>query len=82
MATVRVKLVRWGNSNAVRLPKTVLDKANVQEGEEFDVHVEKGKIALSPTRNKMTLASLVAGITKENLHGEQDWGKPVGREVW
>lgn len=82
MSTVRVKLVKWGNSNAVRLSKTVLEKANLHEGEELDVRVEKGKIVLLPTKNKMTLASLVAGITKENLHGEQDWGKPAGREVW
>jgi antitoxin MazE len=82
MPTVRVQLVKWGNSNAVRLPKTVLDKANVREGEELEVRVERGKIALYPTKKKMTLDSLVAGITKENLHGEQDWGKPAGREVW
>jgi antitoxin MazE len=82
MSTVRVKLVRWGNSNAVRLPKAVLDKANVHEGEELEVRVEKGRIALCPTKNKVTLDSLVAGITKENLHGEQEWGKAVGKEAW
>jgi len=26
--------------------------------------------------------TLLAGITQENLHGEQDFGKPVGREEW
>ena len=25
---------------------------------------------------------LVAGITPQNRHGEQDWGKRVGNEVW
>jgi antitoxin component of MazEF toxin-antitoxin module len=28
------------------------------------------------------LQDLVARITPKNLHDEQDWGKPVGREVW
>jgi antitoxin MazE len=82
MSTVRVQLVRWGNSNAVRLPKTVLDKANVREGEQFDVQVETGKITLLPTRKKMTLDSLVAGITRKNRHGEQQWGKAIGKETW
>jgi hypothetical protein len=26
--------------------------------------------------------TLVAKITPENRHGEQDWGKPVGKEEW
>lgn len=82
MSTVRVQVVKWGNSNAVRLPKTVLDRAEVQAGEELDIRVEKGKITLSPTKNKVTLDSLVAGITKQNRHREQDWGKVVGNEAW
>lgn len=81
MLTVRVQLVKWGNSKAVRLPKAVLDRADLHEGEELEVRVEKGKIALLPTKGKMTLDLLVAGITKQNLHGE-DWGRPVGKEVW
>ena len=36
---------------------------------------------LEPASPKVTLRDLVARITPENLHGEQDWGKPVGREV-
>ena len=28
------------------------------------------------------LASLLAGYTTSNRHGEVDWGPPVGREVW
>jgi antitoxin MazE len=82
MSTVRVQVVKWGNSNAVRLPKTVLDRAEVQAGEELDIRVEKGKITLSPTKNKVTLDSLVSGITKKNLHREQDWAKAVGNEPW
>jgi antitoxin MazE len=82
MATVRVRLVKWGNSSGIRLPKTVLDRAGVREGEELDVRVENGVIALVPAKEEITLESLVAGITKENLHGEQDWGQPRGNEAW
>jgi antitoxin component of MazEF toxin-antitoxin module len=31
---------------------------------------------------RYTLAELVAGITRENRHGEVDWGLPRGREEW
>jgi antitoxin MazE len=82
MPGVRAQLVRWGNSKAVRIPKAVLEQANLREGDELEIRVEHGRIAIEPLKAKLTLESLVAGITPENRHGEMDWGKPVGREVW
>ena len=29
-----------------------------------------------------SLDGLLAGVTKENVHAEIDFGLPVGREVW
>jgi antitoxin MazE len=82
MPKTRVQLVKWGNSHAVRLPKKVLEQAAIQEGDELEVRVEDGRIALQPAAPKLTLRELVARITPRNLHDELDWGKPVGREVW
>jgi antitoxin MazE len=82
MATTKVRVTKWGNSNAVRLPKTVLEKAQISEGDELEIQVEKGRIALSPVSSKQTLENLVSRITPENAPGELDWGKPAGRERW
>ena len=82
MGTVKVQVVKWGNSHAVRLPEVVLEKAEMRDGDQLEIRVEKGRIALEPARPKLTLRDLVARITPENLHEEQDWGKPAGREVW
>lgn len=82
MATVKVQVVKWGNSHAVRLPKVVLEKAEMRAGDQLEIRVEKGRIALEPASPKLTLQDLVKRITAKNLHDEQDWGKPVGREVW
>jgi antitoxin MazE len=81
-ATARVRVVKWGNSQAVRLPKKVLQQAHLHEGDELTVRVEAGRIALEATVLEITLKKLVAGITPQNRHGEQDWGKRVGNEVW
>lgn len=35
----------------------------------------------APVPDETTLESLVAGVTEENLHGEQAWGAAVGGEV-
>jgi antitoxin MazE len=81
-AAARVKVVKWGNSQAVRLPKEVLKLARLREGDELTVRVEGRKIALEAARPEITLEKLVAGITPRNRHREQDWGRPVGNEVW
>jgi antitoxin MazE len=82
MASAKVQLVKWGNSQAVRIPKAILEQANLREGEELEILVENGQIWLEPLRRRPTLEALVAKMTPENRHGEQDWGKPVGDEVW
>jgi antitoxin MazE len=82
MGTVKVQVVKWGNSHAVRLPKVVLEEAELRDGDHLEVRVDKGRIALEPVSPKLKLRDLVARISPKNLHDEQDWGKPVGREVW
>ena len=34
-----------------------------------------------PSRFDRSLEEILAEVTPENLHGETDWGPPVGREV-
>ncbi len=82
MAGAKVQLVKWGNSQAVRIPKSILEQSNLREGEELEIRVENGHIWLEPLKCRPTLEALVKRITPENRHDEQDWGKPVGNEVW
>ncbi|MGH9504853.1 MAG: AbrB/MazE/SpoVT family DNA-binding domain-containing protein [Terriglobales bacterium] len=82
MPAIRAQLVKWGNSQAVRIPKTVVEQARLQEGEELEIHVQEGRITIEPLNRRLTLESLVAGITPENRYKETDWGKAVGKEVW
>ena len=81
-AVTRTQIVGWGNSQAVRIPKAILNEARIREGDVVEIRCDNGRIALVPVNPRLTLESLVAGITPENRHGELDWGKPVGREVW
>ena len=81
-AAARVQVVKWGNSQAVRLPKEVLRQANLHEGDVLTVRAEQGKIALESTALEMSLEKLLEGVTPQNRHGEQEWGGRVGNEVW
>ena len=82
MPTVKAQLVKWGNSQAVRLPKSILEAAQLTEGDHLEITVEDGHIVLEPEVARPTLASLVSKITKQNRHKEQNWGRPVGNEIW
>jgi antitoxin MazE len=36
---MKVQIGRWGNSLAVRLPKTLVERLNLKEGDEIDAEV-------------------------------------------
>ena len=76
------KIVRWGNSMAVRLPKVVLRDAGLKEGDVLEFGAKNGAIVAKPVKKKVALRDLLARVTPENLHEEIDWGKPRGKEVW
>jgi antitoxin MazE len=79
---IRTQIVTWGNSQALRVPRAMLDALRINEGDELEMMVENGRLFVQPVNPKLTLESLVAAITPENRHGETDWGKPAGNEVW
>jgi antitoxin MazE len=78
----RTQLVSWGNSQALRVPRAMLDQLQISEGDEVEMMVENGLLTVRPVNPKLTLEALVAAITPENCHKAIDWGKPVGKEVW
>lgn len=78
----RTQIVGWGNSQAVRIPREMLDALQVREGDEVELVLENGRLMVQPVNPKLTLELLVAAITPENRHKEVDWGKPVGNEAW
>lgn len=79
------KVQKWGNSQGVRFPMKVLEEANIAIGDEVDVSIQEGRIVVTPSqriRNRYRLEDLVARMPEEYEPVEEDWGAPVGREVW
>jgi antitoxin MazE len=80
---MRTAVRRWGNSLALRIPRSVAADSRIKEGSVVDVSTVRGRLVVTPiSEPRFTLDQLLAGITKENLHDEVDWGTAVGREVW
>ena len=79
---MKTQLAKWGNSLALRIPKSVAEAAELRDGDTLVLDVEApGSVRLRKPRHKPTIEELVARITDENRHDETDWGEPVGAEV-
>lgn len=77
-----MRVTRWGNSLAVRIPRAVAEQVRLEEGAEVEMAVEDGRIVVRPRPPRYHLDQLVEGITSENRHDETDWGEVQGEEVW
>ncbi len=80
---MKTQLAKWGNSMAVRIPKAIAEAARLRPGDHLEMAVEdSGTLRIRKKKGKPKLSQLISGITPENLHRENDWGAPAGRELW
>jgi len=80
---MRTKVVKWGNSLGLRIPKSFAEEVKVSEGVEVDLSLEDGSLVIRVVPQTLkNLKDLLADVTDENLHGEVDTGEPEGGEVW
>ena len=88
---------KWGNSQAVRLPKIILDSLLLQENDPVEIVSENDVIIIKRAdrkrRAKKSLEQRLEDfyqkpideiLADETLYKptEYDWGKPAGNEVW
>ena len=79
------KILKWGNSQGLRISKNLLSDAQLDVGDEVDISVKEGVMIVAPAkriRGRYNLKDLVARIPKNYQPGEIDWGEKVGKEVW
>ena len=77
------KAQKWGNSLAVRLPKSVAEECGIEADSPVEIVREDNLIIIKPVRKKgLSLDTLLAGVTEANIHAEVPTGKPAGKEIW
>jgi antitoxin MazE len=80
---MHVTAQKWGNSLAIRIPKSYTTNANIEEGSKIDLVFENGCIVMKPVQKiRKTLDELLSKVTPENIHAETQTGDIVGREIW
>ncbi len=74
---------KWGNSLALRIPRSLARDVHLQQGSIVEVAVIEGKMVVHPKgKRKYSLSRLLKAVTKANCHTEQDWGDAKGLEAW
>ncbi|MFW6054454.1 MAG: AbrB/MazE/SpoVT family DNA-binding domain-containing protein [Thermodesulfobacteriota bacterium] len=80
---MQTKIKKWGNSLALRIPKSFAVNANLRQDELVDISIDKERIIITPISEKeYSLDELLAGVWEDNLHRGFDTGAPVGKEIW
>jgi len=80
---VKLKVQKWGNSLALRIPKALAIEANVASGSTVEMSLSNGELKIKPVEDQeYTLDELLSGITAENIHDEVSTGIPQGKESW
>ena len=83
------RLQAWGNSQGVRLPKSLLSALRLAAGASVEIELSPKKDAIivkpitapSQVRGRHRIEDLVAGMPKGYKTAEFDWGTS-GREAW
>jgi len=80
---MRTRVQRWGNSLAVRIPKSFAEEVGLENDSLVELRLDQGKLVVEPSGPAAPrLEELLQGVRKGNLHGEVDSGPAQGKEAW
>ena len=79
---MKTRVQKWGNSLAVRIPKHMLRETGLEYNVSVEMKVDDGKLVIQRSDEAPTLETLLAKVTKDNLHTSVDTGEAVGNEAW
>lgn len=80
---MKTRIQKWGNSLALRIPKSFAQETHLEQGSLVEVSTQNGKLLVTPLpQPAITLEALLKDVTSQNLHHEVDTGSAVGGEVW
>ncbi|MFA6240247.1 MAG: AbrB/MazE/SpoVT family DNA-binding domain-containing protein [Candidatus Hydrogenedentales bacterium] len=78
---MQVRVQKWGESLALRIPKSIASDMGITAESAVELQMRNGKLEVAAmAQSSLELDRLLALVTEENVHGEIDSGRPVGRE--
>jgi antitoxin MazE len=79
---MQVQIQKWGNSLAIRIPKSFAKEIEVDLGTTVDLSTVEGNLVAKPVKEGYSLEEMLDQVNEQNLHSEVDTGDAVGKEIW
>jgi antitoxin MazE len=87
---MQTTIVKWGNSQGIRIPKAFLKNIHVSENDPVDITVSDEKIIIKKIKckkHKTTRERLMefygTNFGQERTNQKEiDWGTAIGKEKW
>jgi len=77
------RIQKWGNSLALRIPKSFAREIGLDRDVPVNVSLEDGKLIVARiTEPPLTLERLLEQVTEDNIHREVGTGPVIGEEAW
>ena len=77
----QVAIRAWGNSQGIKIPKSILEQLNLKTSDVLEIEVEGGVIMLRKPFVHKTFEERLAEFNGEISVCDFDWGESVGREI-
>ena len=79
---IKLPVKQWGNSHAIRLPKSLLEALEVEKDDELNVEVMNHSIVLTKAKKEVTFEELFKDYNNETFTTELQHFSPIGNEKW
>ena len=80
---MRLRVQKWGNSLALRIPAAFARETGIGSGAEVDLTLDDGRLIITPSSvGPYSLTELLDSVTEDNRHDSVETGAPLGRETW
>jgi antitoxin MazE len=81
-ASMKTRVQKWGNSLALRIPKSFAAEVGLRANDDVELSVVEGALVVQPVAPQPpTLDELLRGITEDNMPREWDTGPATGKEI-
>jgi len=75
---LKTRVQKWGNSLAVRIPKSFADDMDLGNNSAVTMSLEEGAVVIKPDRDKsFDHEALLSGVTDENIHAAWENKSPA-----
>jgi len=80
---MKTRMQKWGNSLALRIPRSFAVEAGLEQNSSVEISLVDGKLVISALKApEFSLEQFLAQVSDENLHREVDTVPAEGGEVW